>query len=489
MLDMPIQKLKRIIHEALACTVIAGVCSFAAYADEDVQVQSVETAEITMSKTSYGYKEEKGLWLDDSKAKTPDGRTTRYCYSAKAVLSYTPRIWSEGRYGVYYWNAGSSLNRGQQEFVINSKDGEAKVTLNLKSSNGWKCLGVYDFAAGTSGNVKLIRNAAKGGCVRSGMLKLIPTDKEKFVAYSQEAPITVHRYYPPGNGILVQYSFAGDDYKYEELDGGFGNIGVGDCTGRSIRYTYSKKAKMNYRPTIKEEKDYHVMYFSKQNGSVTNSALQLNVHYSGGVKRIVYNANLYEGWIYLGKYHFKAGTDGYLETINGENGEMLLGGGAYFVSDDDEDFDPSIYSTPDNPGKKDGTEETSEGEYLIAAGMKGYDEFGLAGQFNEDGFYLDCRNRYSHRSTAGGNGMVYSAKIKESGKYEVFYYVTDSTSCSATQKIAVGTDIMSVDCKNQSGWIMLGEYNFTSGETATVTAYVPSTGEPLYSGGVKIIKK
>lgn len=468
----------------LCAILIVSICIFP-------YVSFAETTDIYLSKTSTCYSEEKGLFFDDVKNTDPMGLPTRYCFSDGGTMSYNPSVTVKGNYAVYYYSTGDMSNNDQQEIVITSDLGEDKVTLNLKGNFGWKELGVYEFTPGNAAKVSFTRDR-KGGALRSGALKLSKTDEDTFVAHSQEKK-KILRDYPLGKGILITNSYTSDSYKYEEADGSFGDVAIGNCTGRTIRYTCSAGAEMRYRPTIGTSGEYYVLYWVTHNSSTTNTAMTVNIYNAGSTKNFTLDCTKQTGWVNLGKYSFSAGTDGYLETINGKNGEMLLSGGAYFVSSDDAEFDASIYATAEDPGMKIGASADELGNYFVSTKTKGYSESGRKDLFSVNGELLDSNKDYSR--TIGGSStslctaMNYTADIAVPGEYEIRYYVICTSKNATAQKIIINTSgkekELIVNTQVPNGWISLGTYDL-NGKTTVTT---PSVGENgiTHSGGVEFI--
>lgn len=478
--------IKKIISTLLAAA--AALSITVAYAQDNV--------EIYINKNSVGYLEEQGIFQNDVQNVDANGKTTRYSYSRNAKLSFLPQIQQSGNYRVYYWSTGHVTNRSQQDFQILSDDGEAKVTLDLTQTAGWKYLGVYKFSKGSAAKISMTRELL-GGPVRSGMLRLILTDQPTAVAASQPKP-GVKRYYLPGNGIFVNQSFKSDSYTYEEANGSFGTIAITAADGRTVHYTSAADGIIRYRPNIPADGKYHVLYFSVQNGSAaTNTALKTTIYHAKGTTTGTLDCIAHNGWVYLGAYEFKQGTEGCLETQNGGAGKQLLSGGAYFVSVDDPDFDVSIYATPDNPGTKDGVSAGENGEYLITSDTVGYSETGLKSRFQTSGFYLDCNDHYTRYVSGAGSetcAMKYTADIEKAGTYEVLYFVTGEDSGSKAQRITVeskkGSTELTLDTTAQQGWVSLGSYQYDANSKAVVTAYsMAGAGGITYSGGVRIVKK
>lgn len=452
-----------------------------------------ENIEIYMNKNYSGYKEETGLFFDDVQNKDASGKTTRYSYSANARVSFSPEITVSGNYIVYYYNTGHTSNRDQQEFIIDSDDGEATVKLNLKGNEGWKYLGVYKFSKDGNAKITMTRDRF-GGCIRTGMVKVMSTDKPTAVAYSQDPPKN-ERHYLPGNGIFVNNSFKSDNYTFEMTGGNFSTSGVTGADGRAVKYTYSADAVMRYRPNIPQSGKYHVLYYISQNGSYTSQKMRANIYHKNGTAKVLIDCTKHNGWLYLGQYDFPEGTEGCLETKNEDAGKVMMSGGAYFVSIDDPEFDSSLYATIDNPGSKEGAVFNENGECIITNDSIGYCETGLASKFKTAGDFINCEGRYSRYLTAGSAGcsMKFTAKINETGKYEVFYYMLYDSNNSAAQKVIIsdkrGSKELTLDCTQQEGWVSLGTYSFADDSIAVVE--LPSAGDNsiVRSGGIKFVKK
>ncbi|MBA4149187.1 MAG: fibronectin type III domain-containing protein [Verrucomicrobia bacterium] len=73
-----------------------------------------------------------------------------------SYLQYTPNIPAAGSYQVYQWHPAGSNRTTNAPYVINYSGGSATVRVNQQVNGGkWNLLGTYNFAAGTSGNVRL----------------------------------------------------------------------------------------------------------------------------------------------------------------------------------------------------------------------------------------------------------------------------------------------------------------------------------------------
>ena len=479
-------KMKKLFSALLSCVMITLTPGIISSAQENA-------IDIVYNKNSSCYREVKGLFFDDVSSKCASGRTTRYSYSKDAEIIYSPTVSEDGNYAVYYWNTGSKDNRNQQDFFITSDDGEANVKLNLKGDKGWKYLGVYSFSQNGPVEIKLTRDLY-GGAIRSGSLRIIKTDKPTHIAYSQEPVTTAVRDYPDGDGILITNRIMKSNHTYSQ-SANFSVVALVNAEGRAMRYTDIAGAIMSYTPTITEAGEYHVMYWMfKESASQTTEAFPINIYHEKGVEELTINGLEHNGWVYLGKYSFKEGNYGGLETVNPE-GARMYSGGAYFVSVNDENFDPSLYASIDSPGSKKGATANEVGDYLIYTGSQGYTETGILSGNNNDCFNLDCDKRYSRKFDGAkypNNTMMYTADINQKGSYEIFYYIIEDPDNASEQKVIINTSDgvveKTIDCSNQSGWVSLGEYRFCSKINATVTTPAAASGYTR-SGGVKFVNK
>lgn len=473
---------KKLVSSILLVTTILGTFPV---------LTNAENVEIYMDMDSKGYKEESGLFLyDPAINKDPNGKATRYSYSKYARLSYSPEIEESGRYAVYHYSTGCASNLNQTPFTILSKDGETKLLLNLRGEKGWKLLGVYNFEKGGAAKVTLSREI-KGGCIRSAAVKFVKTDAPLVVPNS-EAKKVVPRYVSIPNGIYVDNRVAADVGKYEQANGGFADNATWSAAGHPIKYSYNEGAIMRYRPTIKEAGEYHVMLFSTP-ASNAPAKMETVVSYGNGQSaNFVINKRIHTNWIYLGKYDFVQGTSGYVETVNTDAG-YLASDGVYFIKADS-DFDPKVYATVDKPGLRFGEKANDKGEFVIATTSKGFSYASCyIGNFNS---MLDVNNDYLQvfgGEATVGHVMNYTADIKNEGEYEVFYYVIDDAGIAPEQlciiNTADGEKEVTVNCKENKGWVSLGTYKFNGNISSTVTTPSMGAAGNTYSGGVKFVKK
>ncbi|MEO5803919.1 MAG: immunoglobulin domain-containing protein [Verrucomicrobiota bacterium] len=106
---------------------------------------------------------------------------TNYFYKAQgsgtAYVQYIPNVIVPGNYDVYEWhpNVASNLTASVGvPHVINYNGGSTTVYANQQVNAGrWNKLGRFDFAVGTSGNIRVADNSEAGSVVMSDGIKLI----------------------------------------------------------------------------------------------------------------------------------------------------------------------------------------------------------------------------------------------------------------------------------------------------------------------------
>jgi Purple acid Phosphatase, N-terminal domain len=95
-----------------------------------------------------------------------------------AYLQYTPNIATAGSYQVYEWHSAGSNRSTNAPYVITFDGGSQTVGINERVNGGtWNYVGTYNFAAGTSGNIKITDTIPD-----SGMISLADAVKLVFLA-------------------------------------------------------------------------------------------------------------------------------------------------------------------------------------------------------------------------------------------------------------------------------------------------------------------
>ena len=126
-----------------------------------------------------------GTWTLASSSTDKYGADYRYKGSGTgtAYLQYTPTITVPGDYEVYAWYPQGSNRTTNAPYVINYNGGSATVRVNQKVNGGvWNLLGTFNFATGTSGNVKIQDNFADS-------TQLVMADAVRFVSTGGAPPV------------------------------------------------------------------------------------------------------------------------------------------------------------------------------------------------------------------------------------------------------------------------------------------------------------
>ena len=101
-----------------------------------------------------------------------------YRYRSTAAISdpftWRPNLPTAGNYEVYAWWPEGSNRCPQAPYIIYYNGGSANIKVNQQASGGqWNSLGIYPFAAGTTGNVKLSCWATAGYVVVADAVKFV----------------------------------------------------------------------------------------------------------------------------------------------------------------------------------------------------------------------------------------------------------------------------------------------------------------------------
>ncbi|MDB6026400.1 MAG: hypothetical protein JWM68_2623 [Verrucomicrobiales bacterium] len=99
-----------------------------------------------------------GTWVTASLA--PDRFGADYRYKSQgtgsAYLQFAPTIATAGSYQVYEWHSQGSNRSLGAPHIINYNGGSQTINVNQQVNGGlWSSLGIYSFAAGTAGNVRI----------------------------------------------------------------------------------------------------------------------------------------------------------------------------------------------------------------------------------------------------------------------------------------------------------------------------------------------
>ncbi len=86
--------------------------------------------------------------------------------SGDAFVQFTPTILQAGDYDVYEWHPTLAAASAQAPFLITHSGGTTLVLANQRTNAGrWSLLGRFNFAAGASGNIRVLDSVAEPGAV------------------------------------------------------------------------------------------------------------------------------------------------------------------------------------------------------------------------------------------------------------------------------------------------------------------------------------
>ncbi|MDB6025964.1 MAG: D-alanyl-D-alanine carboxypeptidase precursor, partial [Verrucomicrobiales bacterium] len=104
-----------------------------------------------------------GTWTTSSSASDRYGTDYRYktvVVGGTNYLKFTPNLAQAGTYQVYTWHSQGTNRTAGAPHIITHSGGTNTVFVNQKNNGGtWNLLGQFNFAAGTSGNVKITDGA------------------------------------------------------------------------------------------------------------------------------------------------------------------------------------------------------------------------------------------------------------------------------------------------------------------------------------------
>ncbi|MDB6124070.1 MAG: hypothetical protein JWQ71_3063 [Pedosphaera sp.] len=102
-----------------------------------------------------------GTWSTGTSATDKFGTDYRFKSggSGSAYLQFTPNILNAGSYNVYEWHSQGGNRTTAAPIVVNYNGGSQTVTVNQQVNGGvWNLVGKFNFAAGSTGNVRVADN-------------------------------------------------------------------------------------------------------------------------------------------------------------------------------------------------------------------------------------------------------------------------------------------------------------------------------------------
>ena len=117
-----------------------------------------------------------GSWSSGTTSTDKFGTNYRYksAGTGSAFVTFTPNISVAGNYQVFCWYPQGSNRTTSAAHVINYNGGSTTVTVNQQVNGGqWNLLGIFNFAAGTTGNARVTDNFTGTGVVMADAIKFV----------------------------------------------------------------------------------------------------------------------------------------------------------------------------------------------------------------------------------------------------------------------------------------------------------------------------
>jgi len=366
-------------------------------------------------------------WLTDKYSSDYRYRVTQ---AVTDKFIWRPNIPATGNYNVYMcWPTNSSWStRATGGIYYNG--GSQAITLNQATNGGqWNYLGMFNFAAGTSGTVEL-------GCWVGEPYgdAFVCADAVWFEPVSSTEVLTVDNpqgvcsaNWSTGTSLSGKY---GNDYRY--------------------RLTQAVGDKFVWRPTITTAGSYDV-YARWPASSSWSTRAAYGVYYNGGNQGFSINQTINGGqWNYLGTYPFAVGTSGTVQ-LGCWVGEPY--GDAYVCADAVklELVPPSTEIIIDNP--------QGSGSANWSTGTS------LSGKYGTD---------YRYRITqAVTDKFIWRPTITTAGNYNVYMWWPASSSWSTRTTGGIlyngGSQSLTLNQTTNGGqWNYLGTHPFAVGTSGTI---------------------
>lgn len=237
---------------------------------------------------------------------------TNYHYAQTgngATATWTPYLPKAGKYSVYYWLPDGMSNRAQSApFTIHYNGGSQTYYVDQQAAGGsWICLGTHEFAAGTSGYVRLT-SAADNNYVIADAIKFVYEPPEEYIVDNTSATVV---------GTWTSSTFEPTYYGTNYI---FKNSGSG---ASYVQWTPHLPSVGNY--------DVYIWLPNGSSNRPTNAVF--TVYFNGGSQAYTVDETLPGGeWKLLGTHSFAAGTGGYvLLTDSAQPGTVVIADAVKFV--------------------------------------------------------------------------------------------------------------------------------------------------------------
>ena len=117
-----------------------------------------------------------GTWTNGISSTDKYGADYRYTYpgTGTAYVEYRPNLQASGNYIVYEWHPAGANRTTSAPIAITHGGGTQTVTINQQINGGqWNPLGTFNFAAGTSGYVRIRDDFTGGSVVMADAIKFV----------------------------------------------------------------------------------------------------------------------------------------------------------------------------------------------------------------------------------------------------------------------------------------------------------------------------
>ena len=358
-----------------------------------------------------------GTW-NASSAIDAFGATSITAMQIGATATWRPTLAAAGAQAVFAWYSakksdGTTFDRDSSaDYTVYYNGGSKTVTVNQDSNSGqWVYLGTFEFAAGTSGYVQLLRDSNDGVSTVADAVMF--------------APVTA---------TVV-----------DDNSTGFSKTGTWNPSAAVDSYDGSSITAMNigstatWRPTLPLDGSYTVYgWWSDKKADGTSfdrdSAADYTINFDGGSQTVVVDQDKDSGqWVALGTFDFKAGTTGYVSLLrDSANGTSTVADAVRFVWNAPVGQDPPAVNR--DPVAADDKAAGLEDQPLAIANPLANDS-----DLDGDALTIASFTQGSHGSvTLGDNGaFTYTPTANYYGADSFTYTVSDGQGGAATATVNV----------------------------------------------------
>ncbi len=227
-----------------------------------------------------------GSWTTASSATDKYGADYKYKGpgTGSAYLQYAPSL-SAQNYQVYEWHSQGANRTTAGQIIVNYNGGSQPLSINQSINGGkWNWLGTFNFAAGSSGNVRVTDLFSTGSVVIADAIKFLPPPADIIIDNPAASYVGT---WSTGTASTDKY---GTDYRYK---------GPGSGSGLAM-----------FIPYVQVKGNYQVYEWHSIGGNRTTDA-KYKINYDGNYQIVTVNQAINGGqWNSLGTYNFAAGSSG-----------------------------------------------------------------------------------------------------------------------------------------------------------------------------------